>query len=306
MGSYIVKRLFAMLITLFLIITITFFLMNAIPGGPFTFEKNVSDEVKQAMMAKYHLDDPLWKQYVDYLKGVMVFDFGPSFKYEGLSVYDLISKGFPVSAKVGGLSVLLVIIVGIPIGIIAALNNNKIIDRIVMFIATLGVTIPSFVIATVLLYIFALKLDVLPSFGLDERSGYVLPVIALGGYSLSFISRLARSSYLEVLQQDYMLVAKAKGLHPWRITLNYGLRNSLIPVVTMLGPLIAALLTGSFVIEKIFALPGIGKYFVQSITNRDYTVIMGITIFYAFFLILMTLIVDIIYGIIDPRIKLDE
>lgn len=306
MVNYIFKRLLAMLITLFLIITITFFLMNAIPGGPFTFEKNVPEEVKKAMLAKYHLDDPLWKQYIDYLGGVLKFDFGPSFKYEGLTVNDLIGKGFPVSAQIGGLSVLLVVIIGIPIGIIAALNNNRLMDRIVMFLATLGVTIPSFVIATLLLYVFALKLNLLPSFGLDNWKGYILPVIALGGYSLSFISRLARSSYLEVMQQDYMLVAKAKGLHRWRIILNYGLRNSLIPVVTMLGPLIAALLTGSFVIEKIFALPGIGKYFVSSITNRDYTVIMGITIFYASFLIIMTLIVDIIYGIIDPRIKLDE
>lgn len=306
MVNYICKRLLAMLITLFLIITITFFLMNAIPGGPFTFEKNVPEEVKKAMMAKYHLDDPLWKQYVDYLGGVLKFDLGPSFKYEGLTVNDLIGKGFPVSAQIGGLSVLLVVIIGIPIGIIAALNNNRLMDRIVMFLATLGVTIPSFVIATLLLYVFALKLNLLPSFGLENWKGYILPVIALEGYSLSFISRLSRSSYLEVMQQDYMLVAKAKGLHRWRIILNYGLRNSLIPVVTMLGPLIAALLTGSFVIEKIFALPGIGKYFVSSITNRDYTVIMGITIFYASFLIIMTLIVDIIYGIIDPRIKLDE
>lgn len=306
MVNYICKRLLAMLITLFLIITITFFLMNAIPGGPFTFEKNVPEEVKKAMLEKYHLDDPLWKQYIDYLGGVLKFDFGPSFKYEGLTVNDLIGKGFPISAQIGGLSVLLVVIIGIPIGIIAALNNNRLMDRIVMFLATLGVTIPSFVIATLLLYVFALKLNLLPSFGLENWKGYILPVIALGGYSLSFISRLARSSYLEVMQQDYMLVAKAKGLHRWRIILNYGLRNSLIPVVTMLGPLIATLLTGSFVIEKIFALPGIGKYFVSSITNRDYTVIMGITIFYASFLIIMTLIVDIIYGIIDPRIKLDE
>jgi len=307
MVRYVFKRFLAMIATLYLIITITFFLMHAIPGGPFTLEKNVAPEVKEAMMQKYHLNEPVFAQYLNYLKRLFFrFDLGPSFKYEGMSVNKLIGMGFPVSSKVGFLAVLMVIAVGIPIGIAAAVYANRLPDRIAMFAATLGITIPSFVVSTVLLYIFSLKLGWLPTYGLESRKGYILPVLALGGYALSFISRLSRSSYLDVMQQDYMLLAKAKGLHSSRITIHYGLRNALIPVVTMLGPLIANLLTGSFVIEKVFALPGIGKYFVQSISNRDYTVIVGITIFYAAFLIAMVFIVDLLYGIINPQIKLDE
>ncbi|MBE1552970.1 ABC transporter permease [Sporosarcina limicola] len=306
MTLYVVKRLVAIIITLFMIITLTFFLMHSIPGGPFTGDKNVPEAVAKALSEKYHLDDPLWKQYFDYLKSVAQFDLGPSFKYEGMTVNELIKAGLPVSAKVGLLSVALILIVGIPIGIFAALNQNKWPDTLVMLLATLGVTIPSFVIGTLLLYVFSLKLGWTPAYGVEQWQGYILPVLALSGFSLSFVSRLTRSSMIEVFQQDYMRTARGKGLRPSKIIIKHGLRNGLIPVVTIVGPLIAAMLTGSFVIEKIFALPGIGRHFVQSITNRDYTTIMGITIFYAVILVVIVFIVDLIYGLIDPRIKLNK
>ncbi|MBN2049481.1 MAG: ABC transporter permease [Spirochaetales bacterium] len=306
MIKYILTRLASMLLTLFVIITLTFLLMHAVPGGPFAAEKNLPEEVEQALMAKYHLDDPLWKQYVDYIGGILRFDFGPSFKYKGLTVNELINNGFPVSGKIGLLSILVILVTGIPLGIVAALKQNRWPDATVRFVATLGITIPSFILATILLFVFALKLRLLPSFGIDSWKGYILPVVALSGYSVSFVARLTRSSLLEVLNQDYMLTARAKGLSEFKIIYKHGLKNALIPVVTVLGPLIAGLLTGSFVIEKIFALPGMGGYFVNSISNRDYTTIMGITIFYAAFLLVMVFIVDIAYGFLDPRIKLNE
>ncbi|TCZ80094.1 ABC transporter permease [Paenibacillus albiflavus] len=306
MGRYILKRLIAILITLFMIITLTFFLMHAIPGGPFTGEKNVPEIVAKALNEKYHLDDPLWKQYLDYLKGIIQFDLGPSFKYEGMTVNELISSGFPVTAKVGLFTVIVILLIGIPIGIFAAINQHKWPDTVVMLMATLGVTIPSFVIGTMLLYVFSLKLGWTPAYGVEEWQGYILPVLALAGYSLSFISRLTRSSMIEVFQQDYMRTARGKGLRPSKVIFKHGLRNGMIPVVTVVGPLVASMLTGSFVIEKIFALPGIGRHFVQSITNRDYTTIMGITVFYAVILVVIVFIVDLIYGLIDPRIKLSK
>jgi len=304
MLQYIIKRLLASFITLFLIITLTFFLMHSIPGGPFTSEKSLSPAVEKALQEKYHLNDPVWKQYFDYLASVARLDLGPSFKYPGVTVNSLIVKGLPVTFKAGGLAALLVICLGIPVGVIAALKHNKWQDSAVMAFATIGIAIPSFVMATILLYLFALKLNWFPTFGVRNWNGYVLPVIALSGFWLAFIARLTRSSVLEVLQQDYMVVARAKGLFRRQILFKHGLRNALIPIVTMLGPIIANLMTGSFVIEQIFALPGVGKYFVQSISNRDYTTIMGITIFYASFLILMILVVDLLYLVIDPRIKL--
>jgi len=303
---YIIKRVLSMLFTIFFVITLTFFLMHAIPGGPFTSEKALAPEVQKALNEKYHLDDSLLKQYGDYLFRVIRFDLGPSFKYPGITVNELIKKGFPVSCKAGFLAVLLVVFAGIPAGIIAAVRQNRWEDRFLMSFATLGIAIPSFVLATVSIYIFSLKLGWFPTFGVSKWQGYVLPVIALSGFWLAFVARLTRSSLLEVLKQDYMVTAKAKGLYPRQIFLRHGLKNALIPVVTVLGPVVANLLSGSFVIEQVFALPGIGKYFVQSISNRDYTTIMGITIFYAVFLIVMIFIVDMLYLVIDPRIKFEK
>lgn len=303
MTGYVVKRLLIMAATLLAIITLTFFLMHAVPGGPFTSEKMLAPEVEAALNAKYHLDDPLWLQYLNYLRSILVFDFGPSFKYAGVSVNDLILEGLPVTAQTGLLAVICVIALGVPLGILAALFRNRWPDTLVMLLATIGVAVPSYVIATLALYVFALRLGWVPTFGLDDWRGYILPVFALSGFWISFIARLSRSSLLETFDQDYMTTARAKGLTPAQVLFKHGLRNSLIPVVTVLGPVVANLVTGSFVIEQIFALPGIGRHFVLSMTNRDYTAIMGITIFYAAILMVMIFIVDMLYLLLDPRIK---
>jgi len=305
-GRFIANRIVSMAITLLLVITITFFLMHAIPGGPFTREKTLPPAVIKALEAKYKLDQPLWKQYVDYLAGIAKFDLGPSFQKIGVRVNDMIEKGFPISAKVGGFSVLLVLLAGIPIGMISALKQNKWQDQLAMIVATLGVTIPAFVLSALIIYIFSSKLGLLPSFGLKSWKHYIGPVVALGGFSLSFVSRLTRSSMLEVLQQDYIRTARAKGLPEFVVIAKHALKNALIPVVTYVGPMIAHILTGSFVVERVFAIPGMGKYFVESVNNRDYTVLMGMTVFYAAFLVTMVLIVDIVYVFIDPRIKVGE
>lgn len=306
MTAYVLQRLVLMLVTLLAIITLTFFLMHTVPGGPFVSDKMMAPEVQAAINAKYHLDDPVWVQYLDYLRGVVTFDLGPSFKYAGMSVNQIIAEGLPTTLKVGVLALICVVALGVPLGIVAALNRNRWPDTLVMVVATIGVAVPSYVIATVALYVFALRLGWVPTFGLDDWRGYFLPVFALSGFWISFIARLARSSLLETLQQDYMITAKAKGLKPGQILFKHGLRNSLIPVVTVLGPVVANLITGSFVIEQIFALPGIGRHFVLSITNRDYTAIMGITIFYAAVLMVMIFIVDMLYLVLDPRIKYRE
>ena len=239
----------------------------------------------------------------EYLGGVLRGDFGPSYKYTGKDVNDFISNGFPVSAKLGGLTVIFVVLASIPMGILAAVKNGKWQDMLIMALATIGVTIPSFVIASLLIYVFSFRLELLPTFGLDSWKGYILPMIAMGGYSISFLARLMRSSLLEVMGQDYIRTARAKGISEVRVIWKHALRNALIPVITVLGPTIANLLTGSFVIEKIFAIPGMGGYFVNSVTQRDYTTIMGMTIFYATVLIAMIFLVDLFYCLIDPRIK---
>ena len=306
MVGYLAQRLGMMALTLFGIITLTFFLMHAVPGGPFVSERMMAPEIAAAINAKYGLDLPIWQQYLNYLGNIASFDLGPSFKYPGVSVNAMIASGLPVTLQVGLLSVICVVALGVPLGIVAALNRNRWPDTTVMFIATLGVAIPSYVIATVSLYLFALKLGWVPTFGLDDWRGYFLPVFALSGFWISFVARLTRSSLLETLQQDYMTTARAKGLRRGQILFKHGLRNSLLPVVTVIGPVVANLVTGSFVIEQIFALPGIGRQFVLSITNRDYTAIMGITIFYAAILMVMILIVDLLYVWLDPRIKLTK
>ena len=303
MFRYILKRIAMTFLTLFIIILLTFIFMHAVPGGPFTREKQLPPKVQEALNQKYHLDDPLPTQFLDYLKGLARLDLGPSFKYQGKSVNEFISEGFPVSAKLGLITLVFIILISLPLGILAAIKNGKWQDAFVMTLATLGVTIPSFVIATALIYVFSFRLELLPTFGLDSWKGYILPVIALGGYSISFIARLMRSSLLEVMKQDYIRTARMKGQTEFKVITHHALRNALIPVITILGPTVAGLLTGSFVIEKIFAIPGMGVYFVDSVAQRDYTAIMGMTIFYATFLIVMIFLVDMFYMLIDPRIK---
>lgn len=304
MWKYYLEKVISALITLFIIATITFFMMRAIPGGPFSREKALPEATIRALEAKYNLDKPVFEQYLDYIGGVMRLDLGPSFQKVGVTVNELLSEGFPQSAKIGLYASILIIILGIPIGIISALKQNTWIDYLVTFIATLGVTIPSFVVGTMMIYIFSLHLNWIPTFGLETWTGYIAPIIALSGYSLSFVTRLTRSSMLEVLRQDYIRTARANGLSEFRVIAKHALKNALIPVVTYIGPMMASIMTGSFVIEKIFAINGIGKYFVESITNRDYTVIMGMTIFYALLYIITILFVDIAYSLIDPRIKM--
>lgn len=306
MGKFLFNRLVTIIVTLWLIVTLTFVMMHVIPGGPFTREKPLPPEVIESLNKKYHLDDPLYKQYIDYLGGVATFNLGPSFQKVGVTVNDLIVQGFPVTAKVGAGACVIIIVVGVLLGIISALKQNKWQDYLVMVIATLGVTIPSFVLATFIIYFFSAKWGILPSNGIGTWKHYVGPCIALAGFSLAFVARLMRSSMLEVLQQDYIRTARAKGLSENKVIFKHALKNALIPVVTYLGPTIATLVTGSFVIERIFAIPGMGKHFVESVGNRDYTVMLGMTIFYAVFLVVMVLIVDVLYVFIDPRIKLDE
>lgn len=291
------------LVAMLAIILITFCLMHAVPGGPFTSDRKVNPEVEAALNEKYGLDDPLPVQFVHYLGGLLRGDFGPSYKYTGKTVNEFIASGFPVSARLGLTTILFVLLAALPMGILAAVKSGRWQDMCVMAVATVGVTIPSFVIASILIYVFSFRLGWLPTYGLDSWKGYLLPVIALGGYSISYLARLTRSSLLEVMGQDYIRTARAKGLSEFRVITRHALRNALLPVVTVLGPTVANLLTGSFVVEKIFAIPGLGVHFVNSVSQRDYTTIMGVTVFYAAFLMAMVLAVDVFYCLIDPRIK---
>ena len=278
--------------------------MHAIPGGPFKKEKALPPAVQRNIEERYKLNDPLWKQYTDYLKNLVRGDLGPSFKYLGRSVNDIIRDGFPVSATLGAWAILFALVVGVPAGIISALNQNKWQDNVVMAIAIIGVSVPNFVIATLLMYVFAVKLRWLPVAMWGTPKHVILPMIALAGFPAAFFARLMRSSTLDVLSQDYIRTARAKGLSWYAVVVKHVVKNAILPVVTYLGPLIAGILTGSFVVENIFAIPGLGRYYVTSIYNRDYTTIMGVTIFYSAFLVLLNFLVDITYGWIDPRIKL--
>jgi dipeptide transport system permease protein len=306
MNTYIVKRLIAMIVTLWLIVTLTFFLMHAIPGSPFNDERNTNEAIRKNLEAHYHLDEPLYVQYFIYLKSVATFDFGPSIKKSSQTVNELLGRGFPVSFELGMYTLIVATISGISLGVIAALRHNKIIDYLAMTIAVLGISIPNFVMATLLIQQVAVNWGILPVATWTSWKHMILPVLALATGPMAIIARLTRSSMLEVLTQDYIRTAKAKGLSPVKIIFKHALKNALLPVVTVLGSLAASILTGTFVIEKIFAIPGMGKYFVESINTRDYPVIMGTTVFYSTILIIMLFLVDIAYGILDPRIKLHK
>jgi oligopeptide transport system permease protein len=303
LAIYITKRILLAIVTVFLIITITFFAMHSIPGGPFLSEKSPSAEVTAALEAKYGLDKPLGQQFVEYLKGILKFDFGPSIKQRGRTVTDIITEGFKVSAKIGSAAAALAIGLGLFFGSLAAVFHNKLADKLIMVMSTAFVAMPSFIIATFFLLIFCVKLNLLPANG-DTVGGLVLPVIALSLYPMSYITRLTRSSMLDVLGQDYIRTARAKGVKPYKVIFKHSLRNAITPVITYAGPMFAYILTGSLVVEKIFAVPGLGKYFVSSIINRDYTLIMGTTIFLAALIVIMMLISDILYKVFDPRVEL--
>ncbi|WP_106498457.1 ABC transporter permease [Lentibacillus sp. Marseille-P4043] len=303
MARYLLKRLGYIVVSLFFIVTITFFLMQAAPGGPFASERKLPPEIEQQMNEAYGLNDPLYQQYFDYLVNTVQFDFGPSFKYVGQEVTDIISRSFPYSLILGAEAIFLAVSIGVLLGVIAALRHNKFGDYAAMVIAVLGISVPSFIMATILQYIFAIKLQALPVARFESFAHTILPAIALATTPLAFIARLMRSSMLEVLNADYIKTAKSKGLGKRIVTYKHALRNAILPVVSYLGPLVAAILTGSFVIEKIFGIPGLGNEFVVSVTNRDYTVIMGTTVFFSIILLVSILIVDLIYGLVDPRIK---
>ncbi|MDW4526744.1 ABC transporter permease [Rossellomorea marisflavi] len=306
MSTYLLKRLVSMVITLWLIITLTFFLMHAIPGSPFNEERNTSEAVQKNLEAHYHLDEPLMVQYGLYLKSLMTLDFGPSITKPSQTVNDLLSRGFPISFELGMITLVIAVISGITLGIVAALRHNGFIDYMAMTFAVLGISIPNFVMATMLIKQFAVYWEILPVATWQSWRHMILPTLALATGPMAIIARLTRSSMLEVLTQDYIRTARAKGLSPWKVVFKHALRNALMPVVTILGTLAAGILTGTFVIEQIFAIPGMGKYFVESINQRDYPVIMGTTVFYSAFLIVMLFLVDVAYGLLDPRIKLHK
>jgi len=280
--------------------------MHSIPGDPLTRDKKMPEAIRQNIEAQYHLNEPLWKQYGYYFQGLAHGELCPSLKYEGVTVNEIIGQGFPVSAQLGLAALVLMLLVGLPAGVISALRQNQWQDHTAMFMATLGVAVPNFVLATLLIYIFGVKLELLPTSRWVSWQSVIMPAVALAFYPTAYIARLTRSSMLEVIGQDYIRTARAKGLPQRTVLYKHALRNALVPIVTYLGPLIAGVLTGSFVIEKIFAIPGLGQQFVLSISNRDYTTILGVTIFYAAFLIFMNLVVDLLYGVIDPRIRLGK
>ena len=305
MLGYILKRLLLAAVTVLLICTITFFVMHAVPGGPFVGEKATTPAVQAAMEAKYGLDKPLFEQYFTYLKDIITkFDFGPSLKQRGRNVKDIIFDGMKTSLKLGLIAAAISTVAGVVLGAVAALRRNKLIDRIIMVITTAFVSMPSFIMGSLLLIVFAVKFNLLPANG-TTSAGLVLPVITLALYPMAYITRLMRSSMLDVLGQDYIRTARAKGVSGVRIIFGHAMKNSLIPVLTYLGPMLAYIVTGSLVVERIFAVPGIGRQFVSSITNRDYPMIMGTTIVLASLIVIMNLVTDILYKIVDPRITLE-
>lgn len=292
------------IITIFAVATLTFFLMNLVPGGPFMAEKAISPQAQAALEAKYGLDKPLFEQYTTYMNDLLHGDLGLSVKQRGRTVNQIIATKFPVSAKVGGIAILTAVCVGVPLGSIAAFKRGTIIDNIIIVFSTCGIAVPSFVVCTILMYVLSLKLGLLPTYGLTSWQNYIMPVIALSLYPASYMARLMRSSMLDVMGQDYMRTAKAKGLSQKVSIFKHALRNAILPVVTYLGPMMANTIVGSFIVEKIFTIPGLGSEFVGSITGRDYPLIMGTTIFLASLMVVMNVLVDIAYKIIDPRINL--
>ncbi len=304
MLKYIIKRIFMGVLTAFIVATLTFFIMNLVPGGPFLSEKAVTPQAQAAMEAKYGLDKPLFIQYLTYIGDLLHGDMGVSIKKRGFTVNDIIGNKFPVSARLGGLAVLVAVCIGVPLGSVAAFRRGKTLDNIIIVFSTAGIAIPSFLTSTLMMYFLSVKLKLLPSLGLDTPASYIMPVAALSLYPTSYIARLMRSSMLDVIGQDYMRTARAKGVSNFKQIFKHALRNAILPVVTYLGPLLASLMTGSFIIEKIFTIPGLGHEFVSAIPSRDYPLIMGTTIFLACFIIMMNVIVDIAYAFIDPRIKL--
>src|SRR5690625_1253180 len=306
MLAYIFKRFFVMITTLWIIITFTFILMINIPGSPFSDESTSNETIRENLERHYNLDQPYYIQYFLYIKSIITLDFGPSIKQPDQTVNDMLGRGFPISFELGIITIIFALISGVALGVLAALKHNGIIDYLAMGFAVLGISIPNFILATLLIQQLAVNIEIFPVATWSSPMHIVLPVIALATGPMAIIARLTRSTMLEVLTEDYIQMARAKGLSPWKVIVKHALRNALMPVVTIMGTLLASILTGTFVIEKIFGIPGMGKYFVESINQRDYPVIMGTTVFYSSFLIIMLFLVDVTYGLLDPRIKVHK
>jgi oligopeptide transport system permease protein len=305
LGAYVTRRILTSIPTLLVIVTVAFFMMRIAPGGPFDRERALPAEIEKNVLAAYDLDQPLLVQYGDYLLGVLQGDFGPSFKYRDFTVAELLWTGFPASLKVGGIAILLAIAVGITLGTLAALRQNSGFDHAVMATAMTGITIPNFVMAPLLTLVFGVYLGWLPVAGWNGGAprNLVLPVIALALPQIAYIARLTRGSMIEVLHANYIRTARAKGLRERIVVVRHALKGALLPVVSYLGPATAQVVTGSVVIETIFGIPGIGRYFIQGALNRDYTLVMGTVIVFAVLIILLNLIVDLLYGLLDPKVK---
>ena len=303
MGRYIVKRILLAILTIFIICAITFFLMHAIPGGPFSSEKALSPATIKALNERYNLDKPLFTQFLLYLKELIKGDFGVSLK-NGREISAIIGESFPISARLGLSAMAVALLGGTVFGCLAALTRNKLPDRIIIFFSTLMTAAPSFVLATLLLLVFSIQLKIVPVWDANNHS-YVLPVIALSAYPMAYITRLAKTSMLDTLSQDYIRTARAKGVSRVKLIFKHALRNSLIPVITYAGPQIAYIITGSMVVETVFTIGGLGSKFVTGITNRDYTLIMATTIFLATLMVIATLLCDLLYKAVDPRIQYD-
>jgi oligopeptide transport system permease protein len=299
------KRLLGAIPTLFIMIAIAFFMIRMAPGGPFDSERSLPPEVEANLRAAYHLDDPLYKQFGRYLGNLAHGDFGPSFQYKDFTVTELVMTGFPVSLRLGGLAMVLALLVGVSAGTIAALRQNSRTDFTVMAASMTGISIPNFVMAPVLILLFGVYLGWLPAGGLGD-GGFeylILPVVSLALPQIAYISRLTRGSMIEVLNSNFIRTARAKGLPEWRVILRHALKPALLPVLSYLGPATAAIITGSVVIEQIFGVPGLGRYFVQGALNRDYTLVMGVVVFYGTLIIVLNFLVDVLYATLDPRVK---
>ena len=308
MLSYILRRLMWAVPTLLVIITLAFFMMRLAPGGPFAQERTLPPEIEANLRAAYGLDKPLIAQYADYVGGVLTGDFGPSFKYRDFTVTELIAQGLPVSLRLGLSALIVAVLAGVTLGTLAALRQNSWLDHTVMSLAMTGIALPNFVVGPLLSLVFGVYLRLLPTSGWGGGAAdhMVLPVIALALPYIAYIARLTRGSMIEVMRSNYIRTARAKGLPEWLVVSRHALKAGLLPVVSFLGPAAAGLITGSVVIETIFGLPGTGRYFVQGALNRDYTLVMGVVIFYASLIIVLNLIVDALYGLLDPRVRYSQ
>lgn len=303
MGRYIAKRILLAIVSILIVSAITFFVMNLIPGGPFNKEKATSAEALRVLEERYNLDKPVGEQYILYMKNLLHGDWGVSL-HSGRNIWGELTSRFKVSAKLGGMAASVAIAIGLVLGSMAALTRNRWPDRLIVFLTTLGTAMPSFVLATLLLLVFCLKLNLVPVWS-SSKPNYILPIIALSLYPMAYITRLTKTSMLDALNQDYIRTAKAKGVPGWKVIFKHGLRNALIPVITYVGPMVAYILTGSMVVENIFTIGGLGSSFVTSIVNRDYTMIMATTIFLAILMVIANLLTDIAYKIVDPRITFE-